>query len=207
MTGGGACIGSGVRYDAYTFVHGGGLLSLLVRGFSTDGGTLPDPVVYLFTGPTVPADFCGWVATDDNSICNLDAYLVTEQPAGTYTFAITDFDNSIGTYTVERNGFTGPCPGFEFDVCSVQEGNCLAGLACCPQEISEGIFEDRCTALGTTSGCLSCADSCAENEAWIRSPAASARTLPATMSAASRKRSASKMSSAGLRGRRWELRV
>ncbi len=141
-----------------------------MRGDSTatNGGTLPDPVVFLFAGPAVPADFCGWVATDDDSGCDSNAYLETEQPAGTYTFAITEFSNTTGTYTVERNGFiAGPC--LEDEICFFRDGDCEAGLACCTQEIGSSpdgdpIYEDLCTALGTTSRCLSCADFCEENE-------------------------------------------
>jgi hypothetical protein len=101
------------RYDAYTFAHPGGDLSLSVRGFNSGGGTLPDPLVILFPGGE-PIDTCTFITFNDDTVCgsdtSLDAYLVTTQPAGTYTAVVMESTNQPGTYTFARNTFSSPCP-------------------------------------------------------------------------------------------------
>ncbi len=110
-----SCGGIPYHYDTFTFVHGGGEMSLAVRGASSSGGTLPDPIVILFAGTGLPGNPCApevQLGYDDENGCGHDAYLVTTQAAGTYTAMVLDFNGSLGTYTFERNTFTGTnvCP-------------------------------------------------------------------------------------------------
>ncbi len=102
----------GLRYDAYTFEHPGGPLSLAARGVDSGGGTYPSPTVGLFSGG-VPSDFCSTarIAVNGYGGCGRDAYLeFGDLAAGTYTAVVTG--SGLGTYTFERNTFTGPevCP-------------------------------------------------------------------------------------------------
>jgi hypothetical protein len=99
---------AGRRYDAYTFDHTGGTLSLTVRGEPSGSGSLPDPYVRLYSGG-VPSDWCTHIAEDDDSSCNREPYLVTDQPSGTYTAVVTDYSNQSGTYVFERDTFNDPC--------------------------------------------------------------------------------------------------
>jgi hypothetical protein len=104
----GECYGVPRRYDAITFDHPGGAASLVVWGAPSGRGTLPDPALFLFSGSTVPADLCGYLAFNDD-FCTLEPYLeFTDLAAGTYTAVIVDFGNSTGTYTFERDTFTPP---------------------------------------------------------------------------------------------------
>jgi hypothetical protein len=103
----GGCL-AGYHYDAYTFEHAGGTLSVTVLGNNSGGGSLNDPVVRLFTGG-VPTDSCSAIASNDDAGCGLDSYLVVDQPAGTYTAVVTEFNNQFGTYTFERDTFNDPC--------------------------------------------------------------------------------------------------
>ena len=100
----------GLHYDAYTFEHSGGPLSLAVRGVDTGGGTLEDPFISLFAGG-VGSDFCNNVAWDNDGGCGRDAYLAADLAAGTYTAVVITVGNELGTYTFEGNTFSvGPCP-------------------------------------------------------------------------------------------------
>ncbi len=102
-----------LRYDAYTFAHSGGPLSLSVRGVSSGGGTLPDPFISLYTGG-VPSDFCAdtQLSANNDGGCGADAYLeLADLSAGTYTAVVVNALNQPGSYTFERNTFSGgACP-------------------------------------------------------------------------------------------------
>jgi hypothetical protein len=100
----------GRHYDAYTFEHTGGDLSLSVRGEPSGSGSLPDPGVALYAGG-VPTDYCPALAENDDSICNRDSYLLLiDQPAGTYTAVVIDYQGRLGSYIFERNAFNNHCP-------------------------------------------------------------------------------------------------
>lgn len=113
----GTCGNIPYRYNAFVFTHGGGALSLAARGASSGGGTLLDPYLWLFPGEGLPpgnpcVDVLEFYDDDDESGCGSDAYLEVTKPAGTYTAVVLEFSNSTGTYTFERNTFTGAevCP-------------------------------------------------------------------------------------------------
>ena len=95
-------------------MYDGNDLSLAARGESSGGGTLFDPYFFLFVGTGVAAgNQCETaLVLGDDCGCGLDSYVETTQPAGTYTVAICETANRLGTYRFERNTFTGAevCP-------------------------------------------------------------------------------------------------
>jgi len=100
------CDGSdtGFFYDTYTYDHGGGWLSINLRGTAAGGGSLRDSYIYLYRGFD-PADPCSnRVAEDDDSGCGFESSIVGNFPADRYVFVVTTYDaGDTGSYTLEFN--------------------------------------------------------------------------------------------------------
>jgi CSLREA domain-containing protein len=94
---GAICIptGTSVYYDAYTYSHTGGPLSIEMTA-----GTMTDPFLALYSGSFDPLNPCtNFVAANDDSITGLDSKLVLNLPAGTYVIVATSSANGdTGTY-------------------------------------------------------------------------------------------------------------
>lgn len=94
-------------YDVYPITHGGGTLTVEMKGEDSDSGTLSDPYIYLFSGTFNPAQPCpNLVAEDDDDGDGWDAKIEADLPAGNYVIVATTYDNfqdeddgyGLGTY-------------------------------------------------------------------------------------------------------------
>ena len=98
------CGATGTFYfDAYVRKHGGGPLSLHLKGRG-DTNPLDDPYLFLYSNfdRSTPCD--NIVGQADDGGCEFDSYLSVDLPAGTYTIVVTSFDQEdIGQYTLKRN--------------------------------------------------------------------------------------------------------
>lgn len=98
------CGATGTFYfDAYTRKHGGGPLSLHLKGRG-DAIPLVDPYLFLYSSfdRSTPCD--NIVGQADDGGCEFDSYLSVDLPAGTYTIVVTSFDQEdVGQYTLKRN--------------------------------------------------------------------------------------------------------
>jgi hypothetical protein len=101
----------GAHYEAHTFYHLGGLMSLTVHGEVHEGLWRLDPSLFLFAGDTLPVgDMCiQAIAYSWDLVCTLDSYMETSQPAGWYTAVVAGYAGMLGTYTLEKDGFEPPC--------------------------------------------------------------------------------------------------
>ena len=90
-------------YDAYARQHGGGPLSLHLKGRG-DTNPLVDPYLFLYSSfdRSTPCD--NIMSQADDGGCEFDSYLSVDLPAGTYTIVVTSFDQEdIGQYALKRN--------------------------------------------------------------------------------------------------------
>lgn len=107
-----SCFLTNCPYDALVFEHGGGALSLNVRGAASGGGTLADPYLYLFDGP-IPDNCGGLYAFNDDGGCGNESYIeIANAAPGSYTAVVVGYQCGLGTYTMDRNTFVGAevCP-------------------------------------------------------------------------------------------------
>jgi hypothetical protein len=96
--------GGSYFYDAYTYEHAGGPLSINLQGSSTGSGTLSDTYLSLYSSfdPSAPCD--GIVAANDD-YCGVDSYIaLSDLAAGTYTVVATSFNpDTTGSYALSYN--------------------------------------------------------------------------------------------------------